>query len=108
MENPALTPLVVIVLSIAVPPIVSLLKSAFDRPLFNVAVALGVSFVAAAASLVIDSGGLGALTDGPRVLAFLGSVFTLSHVVYRTYFVGTPLNKRLEAAIWGTPPAPAE
>lgn len=109
MENPTLTPLVVLVLSFVIPPITSLLKSRRSRPIVNTGIALAVAFAAAAISLVLD-GGLDELTNGPRLVAFLGACFTLAHVVYRGYFVATPLNARLERKIWGEanplPPAP--
>ncbi|TXH55721.1 MAG: hypothetical protein E6Q97_08155 [Desulfurellales bacterium] len=102
--EPAINAIVILVLSFLVPPVVSFLKSNHDRPILNTLIAIGVAFVAAALSLFLD-GGLEAVTDGPRLLAALGAVFTLAHVVYRTYFVATPLNERLERAIWG-PRAP--
>lgn len=100
MDNPTLSAPVVVILGLLAPLIISALKRAGSSPVVNQLVAIVVSIVLGAASVVIDSGGFGTF-DVPHVLAFSTGVFAVAQVIYQTYFHETDFNKRLTSLIWG-------
>lgn len=106
MDNPTLSAPVVVILGLLAPLIISALKRAGSSPVVNQLVAIVVSIVLGAASVVIDSGGFGTF-DVPHVLAFSTGVFAVAQVIYQTYFHETDFNKRLTRLIWGVSSVPA-
>jgi hypothetical protein len=104
MDSPTVTPSVMALLAVAIPPLVSLLKSCNFPHQVNLSIAMAVSLGAGFLSAFID-GGLDDLSV-ERVVAFTTTAFTLSQLIYHMYFVWTPANERLEQSLWGpkTPP----
>ena len=89
MDNPVLAAPVVAILGFIVPLIVSVLKTAKAAAWVNQAVALA---------------GPGELTLA-ALLGHAGAIFAVAQTAYRVWFAATPLNARLEAAVFGSPAA---
>ncbi len=103
MDNPVLAAPVVAILGFIVPLIVSVLKTAKAAAWVNQAVALAVCIAAGAASVAVDAGP-GELTLA-ALLGHAGAIFAVAQTAYRVWFAATPLNARLEAAVFGSPAA---
>ena len=103
MDNPVLAAPVVAILGLIVPFLVSVLKASKAPAWANQVVALAVCIAAGAASVVIDAGP-GGMTLA-ALLGHAGAIFAIAQTAYRVWFVATPLNARLEAAVFGSPAA---
>jgi len=101
VENPILAAPVALVLGLLVPLAISALKSRNAPAWLNQAVAVAVSVVAGAASVIADHGGLSGITV-PELLGYAGVIFAVAQITYRTYFGATPLNAQLEALVFGS------
>ena len=99
--NAALDPGIIVILGLLAPMLISFLKTARFPVWANQLIAVAVCAVAALLS-VVATDGFNALGDTTRLAGTAGVIFVLAQTAYRTYFVSTILNERLEAGLWKT------